>query len=60
MKGYGAHLRYTKGFNDLEGIIRPDFCSISDIVAHAVPLQELDKKWMSNTLQEFQTGFQIL
>eukprot|EP00171_Calliarthron_tuberculosum_P003288 IDg3288t1 len=39
----GAYLRYTEGFNDLDGIMVPDFCSIGDLMAHADSRQELDK-----------------
>lgn len=43
MTGQGAYLRYTEGYNDLEGITVPDFSSIDDLEAHARSRRELDQ-----------------
>lgn len=42
MSGHKAYLRYTEGYNDLEGIMVPDFSSIEDLVRHTKANDELD------------------
>ncbi len=39
----GAYLRYTEGYNDLEGINVLDFSSIEDLEAHAGSRKEIDQ-----------------